>query len=93
MNFKISLEQRAFIVYTLANFGCGMLFMLLINPTMFSGNILAYYILIPVIALEFILVGKLNYDGFKLGLVAGFCNNSRWKVASNNRKQTEVEKK
>jgi hypothetical protein len=92
MNFKISLEQRAFVCYTLANFACGMLFVLLLIPTMFSENILVYYVLIPVIVLEFILVGKLNYDGLKLGLVAGFCNNSKAKRSPSNVKEEIKEK-
>jgi hypothetical protein len=73
------LEQRAFLVYMLGNIGVGMLLFLVLSPNMFTQNMLAYYLVLPLTIVEFILMGKVNYDGFRLGMVDGFCKNSRYR--------------
>jgi hypothetical protein len=78
IKIRLTLEQRAFIVYVLGNLGTGMMFVVLGTPELFS-NLLAYYIIIPVCALEIVLMTKINIDGFRFGIVNGFLKNSRYK--------------
>lgn len=74
---NISREQRALMIYILGNFGTGMIFMLLLSPQLFIGQILAYYILFPMGILEIVLMLKINFDGFKYGLIEGMKRNSK----------------
>ena len=68
---KFTESKRAFVVYVLGNFVAGMLFVLMISPEFFNKNILMWYITIP---LDIVFLGgmfKINYDGYKYGLVEG----------------------
>ncbi len=76
---KITLEQRAFVVYMLGNIGGGMLVSLILNPLFFGSSSWAYYTVVILSSVVLILLGKMNYDAYCHGLVAGFCKNSRFR--------------
>ena len=78
---KLSLEQRAVIVYVLGNFGTGMIFTILLSPQLFD-NSGVYFVLVAAGFFEFLLMCKINIDAFKHGLVKGFCMNSRNRESS-----------
>lgn len=85
---NLTLEQRAFLVYLLGNFGTGMIFVIMLSPQLID-NILAYIVLLVAGIFELLLMSKMNLDAYRYGLVEGFKRNSRYKTQLNPNKQSE----
>ena len=76
---KLSLEQRAISVCILANLGAGMVLALVLSPELFTGNMLIYFIILPMAMLLFVSVGIVNYYYLRYGLIEGFKKSGRGK--------------
>jgi hypothetical protein len=89
---KLSLEQRSFIFYILGNFGSGMIFVIMLCPQLLN-NVLASFLIVIVGTFELVVMGKLNFDAYRYGIVQGFLRNSRYKTQlSNTGNSTKGEK-
>jgi len=73
---KITIEKRAFLTYILMNFALGLIIALvLLMPTYLFHYQILYYIIIILVSVETCLILKVDYDGYKFGLVEGFKKN------------------
>ena len=71
----MKIEQRAFLVYVLINFAFGLLLFTLMMSPLLGGIHILWYVITVLGVLEVALMLKINYDGYKYGIVEGFKRN------------------